>query len=185
VPRPCRGLCDRAGVLTSYVSERNSHALPLASGPVRLDLDCTFGSGEVVPETAPGPILRVLHQSSSDRVAMNIAQLLGLFGVAPYVEIVIARLPEWAALRATKALGYVLLQHLQCHGKFGSLRLGQQQMNVLRHDHISGNVKAIPLACIFEGFFEDIAGVRGAQSGRAGIATEGNEMKAACFLVSL
>ena len=38
VPRPCRGWCDRAGVLTSYVSERNSHALPLASGPVRLDL---------------------------------------------------------------------------------------------------------------------------------------------------
>jgi hypothetical protein len=38
--------------------------------------------------------------------------------------------------------------------KFASFRLSQQQMNVLRHDHISGNVKAIPLAGIFEGFLK-------------------------------
>jgi len=100
-------------------------------------------------------------------------------------EIVIAGLPERAALRATQALGYVLLQHLQCDGKFGSLRLGQEQMNVLRHDHISGDVEAVPLACIFEGLLEYVAGVRGGQSGRVGVATEGDEMEPACFLVSL
>jgi hypothetical protein len=43
---------------------------------------------------------------------------------------------------------------LQRDEKFGSLRLSQQQMNVIRHDHISGNVKAIPLAGIFEGFLK-------------------------------
>src|SRR5579863_5122137 len=138
-----------------------------------------------MPETAPRPPFRALHQSSSDRVAMNIAQLLGLFGVAPHVEIVIAGLPEWAALRAAQALGYVLLQHLQCDGKLGSLWLSQQQMNVLRHDHISGDVKAVPLAGIFEGFLKYVAGVRGGQSGRASVATECNEMEAARFLVSL
>lgn len=116
---------------------------------------------------------------------MNITQLFGLPGVAPHVEIVVAGLPERAALRATQALGYVLLQHLQCDGKFGSLGLSQEQMDVLRHDHISGNIKAVPLACIFESFLKYVAGVRGGQSGRAGIATEGDEMEAACFLVSL
>ena len=32
--RACPELADRAGVLTSYVSERNFYALPLAGGPV-------------------------------------------------------------------------------------------------------------------------------------------------------
>ena len=107
-----------------------------------------------MPETAPRPLFRALHQPPPDRIAMNITELFGLLGVAPHVEIVIAGLPERATLWATQAPGYVLLQHLQCDGKFGSLRLSQQQMNVLRHDHISGNVKAIPLACIFEGFLK-------------------------------
>ena len=138
-----------------------------------------------MPETAPGPLLRALYESSSDRVAMNIAQLLGLFGVAPHVEIVVAGLPERAAFGAAQSAGNVLLQHLQCDGKFGSLRLGEEQVDVLRHDHISGNIKAVPLACVFEGFLKYVAGVRGGQSGRAGIATEGDEMEAACFLVSL
>src|ERR1700733_14064884 len=94
-----------------------------------------------MPETAPRPLFRALHQPPPDRIAMNITKLFGLPGVAPHVEIIVAGLPERAALRATQAPGYVLLQHLQRDGKFGSLRLSQQQMNVLRHDHISGNVK--------------------------------------------
>ena len=77
--------------------------------------------------------------------------------------------------------GYVLLQHLQRDGKFGSLRLSQQQMNVLGQNHISGNVKAIPLAGIFEGFLKQVASVRGGQSGHARIATECNEMEAAAL----
>src|SRR5579862_3003652 len=138
-----------------------------------------------MPETAPRPLSRALHQSSPYRIPMNITQLFGLLGVTPHIEIVVTGLPERAALRATQALGDILLQHLQCDGKFGSLRLSQEQMNVLRHDHISCNVKAIPLACIFEGFLKGIAGVRGAQSGRAAIAAERHKMQAARLLGSL
>src|SRR5690348_5843451 len=136
-------------------------------------------------ETAPRPLFRALHQPPPDRIAMDITKLFCLLGVAPHIEIVVAGLPERATLRATQAPGNVLLQHLQRDGKFGSLRLSQQKMNVLRHDHVSGNVKAIPLAGIFKGFFKQVASVRGGQSGRASIATECNEMEAARFLVSL
>ena len=116
---------------------------------------------------------------------MDITKLFGLLGVAPHIEIVVAGLPERAALWAVQAPGYVLFQQLQRDGKSGSLRLSQQQMNVLGQNHISGNVKAIPLAGIFEGFLKQVASVRGGQSGRASIATECNEMDAARFLVSL
>ncbi len=136
-------------------------------------------------ETAPRPLFRTLHQPSPHRIAMDVTQLFRLLGVAPYVEIVIARLPQRTSLRLPQPPRHVLLQHLQRDRKFRSLRLGQQQMNMLRHDDISGNVETVPFPRVFEGLLKDVSGVRRAQTWRTPIAAKRHEMQAAGFLVSL
>src|SRR5207302_4158363 len=44
--------------------------------------------------TAPPPLLRRFHQSTSYRIAMHVPQLLHPLRHSPYIEIIEARLPE-------------------------------------------------------------------------------------------
>jgi len=89
-----------------------SHPLPPACGPLRLDFHGPLNSTKVMAETAPRPLLWTLHQPSSHWIAMNIAQLFGLLGVAPHVEIVITWLPQRPALGFSKPPRHILFQHL-------------------------------------------------------------------------
>jgi hypothetical protein len=57
---PCRVLCDRLVVLTPlpFPESPTPKFSRLRCGPVRPDLDRTLGSGQVMPEAAPSPLLR-------------------------------------------------------------------------------------------------------------------------------
>ena len=82
---------------------------------------------------------------------MYITQLLDKFPLAPHTEIIISRLPErFHAVRDAKFPRDDLLQHLQAQRKRAPLRFADEQMHVLRHDHVTGNIKPIPLSHSFE-----------------------------------
>ena len=84
MPHPCRGLCDRVGILTFADNPRlGSHALALARGPLRFDFDHSFDTGCIVAEAAPRPILGALDQASFHWIAVDVAQLLDSLVVTP------------------------------------------------------------------------------------------------------
>jgi hypothetical protein len=135
-------------------------------------------------ETAPRPFFRTLHQPSSHRIEMDVAQLFRLLGIAPHVEIVVTRLPERTSFGPPESLRHVLFQHLDRDRKLCSLRLRQQQMNMFKHDDISGDVKAVPFSYVFQGFLKGGSGVWRAQTRCTLIAAKRDEMQTTRLLVS-
>ena len=101
---------------------------------------------------------------------MNVAQLLDPLGLDPDIEIVISSLPERPTSPAPATAG------------LRPLRFGDQQMNVLRHHHISGNV---PLPLSLESSFEDVASRRRTQTWRTPVATKPENVQTPRFLKSL
>ncbi|PYX32706.1 MAG: hypothetical protein DMG77_02465 [Acidobacteria bacterium] len=75
-------------------SQRYTHPLPFSCGPLGLDFDYTFDSGDIVAKAAPGPVFRVLDQSALHGIAVDVAQLFDALGFGPYVEVVVASLPK-------------------------------------------------------------------------------------------
>src|SRR6266496_4248031 len=107
----------------------------------------------MVAKTAPLPVLRALAQPSLRRISMNIAQLLHKLWVIPNVEIVVPLLPEmlfptqakigleWATHFWKQTPRYSLLRRLQSIGQRIFFRFAQQEVNMLRHDHVPVNAK--------------------------------------------
>ena len=118
-------------------------------------------------KTAPLPVLRTLAQPSLHWIAMNVAQLLHKLRVISNVEIVVPFLPEMLGI-ANQAPRYSLLQRLQRIGQRIPLRFAEhgwpvqavfwlewgssiperiplwfteQEVNMLRHDHVPVNLK--------------------------------------------
>src|SRR5579871_6475380 len=90
LPHPSRVFRGRVGSR----HEHNTHLLSPPRGPLRFDFDNPFPPRRIVDKTAPLPVLWLLHQSSLNRVAMDVAQLLDPFGFVPHGKIVIADLPK-------------------------------------------------------------------------------------------
>jgi len=82
------------GRSTSRAQERNSIPLSASRGPVGFDLNDTRLTRQIMSKAAPGPILRALDQAASDRIAVDVAQLLDTLLLGPDIEIVVALLPE-------------------------------------------------------------------------------------------
>jgi WD40-like Beta Propeller Repeat len=146
LPHPSRVLCGRVGL-----GKREWHPEPFAllRCPLRLNFHGAFHSCRVVRETAPSPILRTLYKSASDRITMDVAQLLNAFRFAPHRKIVIANLPEPSLTGGLQLAGCDLLKHLNDERKFSALRFADKQMDVLRHDHVSGDERTVPAAHAF------------------------------------
>ena len=104
---------------------------------------------------------------------MNVAQLLDPLGLGPDIEIVISSLPERPTSPAPATAG------------LRPLRFGDQQMNVLRHHHISGDVEPVPLPRSFESSFEDVASRRRTQTRRTPVATKPEKVQTPRLLKSL
>ncbi len=162
MPRPC--LCafcrDRAGNLTLYKLRNDPELFPLPRGPLRLNLHYSLDPGNIMTKTAPSPLLGIRDQSPSHRIAMDIPQLLDPPSLAPDIEVVIPGQPERTALRFAQLAGNILFQHLESERKLSSRRLADQQMNVLGHHHVPGNVKTIPSPHLLQSSLESIAGMR-------------------------
>src|SRR6266576_176564 len=125
--------------------------------------------------TAPPPLLRRFHQSTSYRIAMHVPQLLHPLRHSPYIEIIEARLPERSSRLLSKQLALpsiptlspgkqrprrTLLDDLH-HGLWTPyLRFGQQQMHMFWHNDIAHHDKSVTLPRLLQDREESVAGSR-------------------------
>ncbi len=72
---------------------------------------------------------------------MNVAQLLHKLRVISNVEIVVPLLPEMLRI-ANQTPRYSLLQRLQRIGQRIFFGFAEQEVNMLRHDHVTVNLKS-------------------------------------------
>ncbi len=123
---------------------------------------------------------------------MHISQLLHALLRRPNIEIVKSRLPE-RPLRLVleqiplsritplslrqKRLCAALFQNLHRRRWTAHLRLSNQKMNVLRHDHIADHHEAITLACLFQNVHEPVATARRVQQGQSPVARASNKVQ--------
>src|ERR1700734_3091185 len=91
LPHPSREFCGRVG---ERCWEHNPELSPTSPRPSRFNLHRARHAGDVVGEAAPLPLFRSLHQSSTNRVAMNITQLLDPLILAPHRKTIVADLPQ-------------------------------------------------------------------------------------------
>jgi len=171
VPRSCafcKGGYDAADVLgfsalpvvTQFVfrKETCAHLAFTRTGPA--------SPNNVEPITAPAPLLRSLPQPAFHRIPMHVYKLLYSLPIGPYVEVVEACLPEHSPprfIREQVSLSRIapfslrrhcmrgaLFQHLHYGRRASHLGFGDQQMKMLRHDHIADHHESKALARLFE-----------------------------------
>jgi hypothetical protein len=76
----------------------------------------------------------------------------------------------------------VLLEHLQRYRERCAFWFADQQVNVFRHDHVSGDEESVPSARAFESVFEDFACMGVRQQRVTMMTAEGYEVEASCLL---
>ncbi len=118
---------------------------------------------------------------------MHIAQLFCTLFLAETNEIVEAGLPDVSygdgrsakragrgsglgAKLAQQPIGKILFQSGQGQRRISALRLGEEKMDMLGHDYVTDNHKAMALPDLLHDFKEEVAGARRAEKG----------LKAAC-----
>src|SRR5579863_57332 len=78
-----------------------------------------------------------------------------------------------------------LFKRLHHDGRVGSLRLADQQMHMLGHDHISNHDKTIALADLFQYLEEQVAMLAAAQQGSSLIATGSDEVQVSGAVIAM
>lgn len=122
---------------------------------------------------------------------MHVTQLLDAFALRPDVEVVEPLLPDVLRNAIKKArlgrIEFPFLPHqdtprktnfdrLHHDGWVFQLRFADQEMDVLRHDHVTHDYELIPLARLFEDSQKKIATACATQQRLAVITTEGKEV---------
>src|SRR5271165_1548713 len=125
-------------------------------------------------ETGPLPILRFRNQPSPDGVSMNIAQFLHELVVFRDVEIVIMRLPEGSFPASHRNRQF---EGLDRPGQKRARRLVYQQMDMLRHDDVTGYHKQVAEANSLQGIFKEFHRRKGGQVRTTMITTERQEVE--------
>src|SRR5271157_6417479 len=131
-------------------------------------------------------ILFLAWVSSDGRYVVILGERRSLDALAlrPHVEIVIASLPEVCPV-TNKTAGNRLLDGLHGAGQRSVLRLADQQMHVLGHDHVTDEIEVVAPSALFQRDFKQVHRARTGQQWVTLIATEGDEVKLACFLIAL
>ena len=88
------------------------------------------------------------------------------------------------ALGAEKLSGKALLQHLQDNGGISALRLCEQKVDMLGHNHVSDDHEAVTTADLFEDLEKQIAPWFGVEQRTTLVTTEGDEVQIAGAVVS-
>ena len=119
----------------------------------------------------------------------------------PHIEIIEAPLPEARQRRiaackiqtqlsgeraplAAQAARDALLQYLNHSGRRSLGRLADEQMNVLRHNHVAHQREAVVIARLAENLRENISGAHRAEQRQTSIASERDEMKMPASVVA-
>jgi hypothetical protein len=143
-----------------------------AKGGLRssVDLDRPFFSQRVISVAAPTPLFRRRHQTTLHRIPVHIVQFLNDLFLREYVEVIRSGQPEcWGKSvirRARAAPGkalprHPLLQDLHSHGNISIVGFANEQMEMLRHDHIANHREFIFLPDLFEYLQEQVSAGRG------------------------
>src|SRR5208283_1659865 len=101
-----------------------------------------------------------------------------------HVEIVIAALPELSLSARLQLVRCLLLQDLERNRQRRPARFADQQVNVLRHENVSGNHKFVATTHRLQFAPEEIVGSVPRQQRLSSITTEGQKVKAATLLVT-
>src|SRR5713101_6262187 len=134
---------------------------------------------------------------------MHVLEFLSYFPFCVYVEIVKPRLPEaarillrlgkvqaqlssrWASPLLPHFARHSLLQHLQHRRRRASPRLADQQMHMLRHDHVTQKPETVFPADAREFSHKKISRTTASQKRQPPVATEGDEVQIASAVVTL
>ena len=157
---------------------------PFPCRPDRLDLDCSFHSRRVMAKTRPRPVYRLRREATLDRIQVHVAQLLkGLLRIS-HIKVVISSLPKLLLIWRLQCLRRSLFQHLQSGRQRRVLWFSDEQMYMLRHQHVTCNDKLVVTSNSFRFVFEGRVSTSPRQQWKAVIATERNEVKTAGSLKS-
>lgn len=115
---------------------------------------------------------------------MDVLELLGVLLVGQYIEVVVAALPELHAIHL-KMFGGLSLQDSESCGERLPRWLGEKQVNVLGHEDVAEEIKAVTLPDSFQCLLEEDAGLIIDEVGETPIATEGDEVVAPFSLIAL
>jgi len=130
---------------------------------------------------------------------MDVSQLLHPLALAPHIEIIKAMLPYMLRvpgkeflLSPTAPLGELpqyppresLLNRLHDAGRIALLRFADQQVDVLRHDHVTYDNETVALPYLFEDAQEQIT-PRAAQPALPMIATASDEVQMLGAVIAL
>jgi len=116
----------------------------LVPGPLGFDFYSAGFPGEVVAITAPWPVFGVFYEAALYGVAVDVLELLDVLAVGEDVEVVVAGLPELFAV-AFEALGGFSLEDSHRIAEELLLRLGEQQVDVLRHEDVAEEAEIVRL----------------------------------------
>ncbi len=186
--RGCRTLCGFQRVRSSLL-----FVLPEYFSVNKIQTNQSFFSHFITTPTTPRPVLRVFHQSSYHRIRMHVVQLLFYFPTAPNVEIIKPSLPKpllSVLLRKRKPQltphapplcshrsRHSLLQYLDHLRRRTLGRFAQQEMHVLRHQHISDKLEPVPLSHFPKNLHKKIFGADGPQQRPPFVTTECDEVQ--------
>ena len=143
-------------------------------------------------------------QFSLYRIQVHVEKFLVFLLSAPDVEIVKSLLPKtsmfcpvWleskAQLRSggaafrplAKAARNALLENLQDWRRSANLRLADEQVDVLGHEHIPGQCEAVTVPDFSQDLHHNVFRVRGGQQREPAVTTESDEMEVALSVVSV
>jgi hypothetical protein len=82
-------------------------------------------------------------------------------------------------------MGEGLFQSGQHQRKISAFRLGEEKMDMLRHDYVTDDYKLMTLADLFHNFEEEIASARRPEKGTALITTCSNKVRVSGAIVAV
>ena len=143
-------------------------------------------------------VLWILYKSPLERVRVHVSELLDLLLAAPDVEIIEPALPElWQtavgsreqerSLRCRRTVVGLapqlprdtLLEHFENGRRSAASRLGNEQVDVLGHDHVTDQLEPKLFADLAENLDECIPSARRVEKRKSPVTTEGDEVQMA------
>jgi hypothetical protein len=115
---------------------------------------------------------------------MQVAQLLDALLLGEDVEVVVAGLPEVGTV-AFEEFGGLALEDAKGGGERAMFGLGEEKVDVLRHEDVAEEIEPMFLPKTFEGLLEDDAGMVFEEVRETTVTTEGEEVLVAFGLVPL
>jgi hypothetical protein len=149
-----------------------------------LDFNRSLNAIRPRPKAAPLPVLWCRDQSALHRVLVDVAEFLHCLLSTPHRKLVIAGLPETRHPLRPQSAGGDLFEHLHHRRQFPALRLADQKVYMLRHNHVARDVVAVPAADTFQIMLERVSRANGIEQLHSPVTTERDEVQTFLTLVS-